>query len=244
LSIPVTVSAPQDLGEVGYKFQFHTDAGLLESVASVLMLPIEAVSPRTLASAALVEDDDWQFDLVYRQIGQDSAPRIGGILHCPTQFRARKLSTQRGTVARAPDCFFEDTTYRVTLIDRKKGLFKEVFRLERPGAEKPGLEIPVVWTRVGFLSSMPERVYLGPRAARVFLRCPDERVELTRVVSVPRGVKAVVSSPREVSIALADNAPLVLNGAVTVETTMSARDPLRIPVVRFAVSSTGQSGRP
>jgi hypothetical protein len=75
---------------------------------------------------------------------------------------------------------------------------------------------------------------LGLRPARVFLRCPDESVELTGVVSAPEGIKAVVSSTRELTVMLDDDAPGIIDGVVEVATTAEGRGPLRIPIVRYA----------
>lgn len=100
------------------------------------------------------------------------------------------------------------------------------------------IEVPVVWTRVEFLSAIPDRVTLGPRPIRVFLRCPDEGVEMTRVRSAPDGIKAVISSTREITIRLAEGAPDVIAGTVEVETSARGRLPLSIPVVRYARGAT------
>ena len=106
--------------------------------------------------------------------------------------------------------------------------------LKRTDDHKP-IELPVVWRRVEYLSSVPEKAFLGARPARVFLRCSDDRVELTRVLGAPKGIKAVVSSPRELTVMLGDDAPAVIQGFVEVGTTAKGRPPLRVPVVRFSV---------
>ncbi len=69
---------------------------------------------------------------------------------------------------------------------------------------------------------------------RTFLRCPDDGVELTKILSVPAGIKAVVSSTRQVTVSLADNAPGVIDGVIEIGTTAEGRPPLRLPVVRYA----------
>jgi hypothetical protein len=237
LRIPVTVTTPSDVSDVTYKFQFQTDAGLWETVASVLMLPTQTVSPRTLASPVLVESEDWEFDLTYRRIFQSTSTADAAELVYPKQFNGTRVGTNSGAVARAPGYMFEDTTYRVKLLNRDEGTFKEVFRVKRAD-DKGDLEVPAVWNRVSFLSPSPAKAYLGTRTARIFLRCPDETVELTRVASTPKGVRAVVSSPREVSISLKEDAPFVLDDILTVETTLKSHPPLKIPVIRFTLSQS------
>ncbi len=95
----------------------------------------------------------------------------------------------------------------------------------------------MVWQRVPYLSSTPAKINLGSRPIRAFLRCPDEAVELTRVLSAPRGIKAVVSSTREVTVAADGDAPEIMSGSVEIGTTAQNRPPLRIPVVRYAPSA-------
>jgi hypothetical protein len=164
-------------------------------------------------------------------------------LVCPAQLSATKIDTRHGIVAQAPDYTFEDATFKVALRDRKEGTFKETLRV-RYGGGVTDLEVPVVWSRVGFLSPSPAKAYLGARPARVFLRCPDEAVELTRVTAAPKGVRAVVTSPREVSISLTTVAPLTMDDMVTVETTLQNHAPLKIPVIRFAMATNVEKGKP
>jgi hypothetical protein len=94
-----------------------------------------------------------------------------------------------------------------------------------------------VWRRVEYLSAMPDRAFMGPRTLRVFLRCPDERVELTQVLSTPKGVRAIVSSPLEVNVMLTDDAPPIIDGVIIVGTTAKDRPPLRIPATRYSVAT-------
>ena len=69
---------------------------------------------------------------------------------------------------------------------------------------------------------------------RVFLRCPDQAVELTKILATPPGIKAVISSPSELTVTLEPGAPGVIDGVVEVATTAEGRPPLRVPVVRYA----------
>jgi hypothetical protein len=117
------------------------------------------------------------------------------------------------------------------------GQFKEVIYLLGPEGFGPRgsslAESSVVWKRVPFLSSLPERVSLGERPMRVFLRCPDESVELTDILSAPLGIKAVVSSPRELIVKLDGKVRTTIDGTIEVGTTAKGRPPLRVPVVHY-----------
>ena len=130
-----------------------------------------------------------------------------------------------------------DTTYRLTLKEKTLGLKKVVIGLKAADGERL-LELPVVWNRVPFLSSSPARAFVGPYAVRVFLRCPDESVELTRVLSAPAGIKAVVSSTREVTVVCSAEAAAVVDGEIKVATTAESYPPLRIPVARFSMAGS------
>ncbi len=95
-------------------------------------------------------------------------------------------------------------------------------------------EVPMTWKRVPFLSSMPDRVVLGKRPVRVFLRCPDTTVELTDILSSPAGTHATIRSPHEIVVALDEEASGTINGMIEVATTADKLPPLRIPVVRYS----------
>ena len=151
----------------------------------------------------------------------------------PPELTLTLLNVKSGQIGRAPEFHFEDRTYELHLEDRSIGLKKGVIYLS--GADRvPIFEVPVVWHRLPFLSTAPDRIVLGAQPVRAFLRCPDERVELAEVVSAPKGVKAVISSTREVTITLADTSPGVIDGTIEVRTTAQSRPPLRIPVVHYA----------
>jgi hypothetical protein len=80
---------------------------------------------------------------------------------------------------------------------------------------------------------VPDRITLTSQPVRVFLRCPDESVELTGVVSSPRGVRAELDSLRSIRVTMTENAPDTLQDFVEVGTTSVGSQALRIPVVRY-----------
>jgi hypothetical protein len=135
-------------------------------------------------------------------------------------------------VGGAPELAYEDTTYRVVIKDSEAGLHRDNLAIK--DGDRTSVEASVSWERVAYLSAAPAKVILGSRPVRVFLRCPDESVELTDVRSAPEGIKAVVSSTRELTVRLAPDAPGVIEGHIEVATTAEGRPPLRVPVVRYA----------
>jgi hypothetical protein len=236
LSISVELSMPPKAESESFMIQFQTDQGVIGAPASLVILCRESLSPESLGCPTLVEDETWEFELIHRAISESDRPQVRSTLDIPAQLVAMQIGTHGGRVAIAPQFAYQDTKYRLTLKDKEIGLHKALLGLKGPDGRRV-IELPVVWHRVEYLSSVPEEVFLGARPYRVFLRCPDERVELTRVLSAPKGIKAVVSSTREVTVMLGDDAPAVIDGIIEVGTTAEGRTPLRIPVVRSSLAT-------
>ncbi len=234
LSMSLSGQLPYNLHP--YILTFHTDLGQLATQATLLALPDHRLSPQSVTMQGLYEgttETEDSFEVIHRAIYDPSASRPGTELNFPPEFIAQKTATHTGRVADAPDYAFEDTTYRLTLNDRTLGLHRADILLRGADGRRI-ITTPIVWQRLPFLSSTPSRVALATQPVRTFLRCPDEDVELVRVLSAPKGVKAVLGSPREVVISPGENAPEVIDGVVEVETTAKGRSPLRIAVVRYA----------
>jgi hypothetical protein len=222
-------------GNEQYLFRAETDRGSVSIPVGLILFPRNRISPTVVGSPNLIEGDSWEFTLVQRAVFESASGPARLELQTTPEFVWTREEVKRGQVAVATQYDYEDTTYRVVLKDERLGLHKTVFALKHPDGHRE-LEIPVVWRRVGYLSAVPDRAFLGPRPFRVFLRCPDEEVELTQVLSAPEGVKAVVSSPREVTVMLSTSAPPVIDGVVRVGTTAKDRPPLRFPVSRYSVT--------
>lgn len=220
-------STPQTL-----PFNVETGQGVLLVTAHLHAMPRHQLNPETPSHTALGEREEWAFDLVHRSIWKAHAPHDPTTLDVPREFHMTRTGTQTSHVGLAPEYAYEDVTYRLTLKDRSLGLRKAVTTLVDPRNQTLA-QSSIVWQRVPFLSSVPDRILLGPRPLRIFLRCPDDSVELTKIRSTPDGVKAVVSSTREVTLQLASDAPGVINGVVEVETSATSRGPLRIPAIRY-----------
>jgi hypothetical protein len=236
----VDMTARSLYGNEHYLFRAQTDRGSVDLPIGLVLFPRNRVSPESVGCPTLVDDGSWEFTLVHRAVFEATSGPPELAFRSTPEFDLNRVDVQRGQVAVASEFAYEDTTYRIVLKDTQHGLRKSVLTFRRPD-DVAELEIPVVWRRVAYLSAVPDRAYLGPRPFRVFLRCPDERVELTRVCSAPAGVKAVVSSPREVTVMLADAAPPVVDGIITVETTDKGRPPLRFPVVRYSLASDAKN---
>ena len=165
-------------------FTFETDHGNIPVATSFYPLPRHQLDPEAPGHLSIGEDASWEFELTHRAIFEDDRPPEELTLVVPPAFTARQTDLRSARIEGAPGFSYKDVTYIVTLAHKEMGLYKEAIYLTGPGNSKHG-ESSVVWKRVPFLSSVPERVVLGEKAARVFLRCPDESVELTHVISAP-----------------------------------------------------------
>jgi len=235
-SISVELSMPPRAELENFMIQFQTDQGVVGVPVSMVILARDSLIPGALASPTLIEREDWEFEVIHRTVFESDQPAARLPLDVPAELIASEIGVHGGPVAIAPQFTYQDTKYRVTLKDKRMGLHKALLALKREEGRRT-IELPVIWRRVAYLSTAPERAFLGPRPSRVFLRCPDDQMELTRVLSTPKGIKAVVSSPRELTVTLSDDAPAVIDGVVEVGTTAEGRPPLRVPVVRFSIAN-------
>ncbi len=124
---------------------------------------------------------------------------------------------------------YTDTVYRIALKDRSIGTYKRTLQL-RPAGTAVLYEWPIIWTHHEFITGIPERDCIGKKPVRVFLRCPDEQIELTKVVSYPTGVKVMTSSPREIIIGPTGDPRDKVEGYVRVATSDAKGRQLAVPV--------------
>lgn len=233
IGVPVEIHDKRPYEAQNIVFTAVTEHGSINVPASLLAMPEHHFNPETVALPNLEESEEGTFELVHRAVFKPASPVPKARLDVPDGIEVARGESRSGVVAAMPEYRYEDTTYRFTVKDRDMGLHRSVIAL-RAADQSALLEVPVVWKRVEYLTPAPDRVTLGLRPIRVFLRCADEDVELSRIRSLPEGIKAVISSPREVTIRLAEGAADVIGGMVEVETTAEGRPPLRIPVVRYA----------
>jgi hypothetical protein len=231
--LPVKMSHRRQYQPETILFSFQTDHGAVQCPVVLDVLPSDRLNPEAPINVMLSEEDQWEFELVHRQLYRADEGRYAAELVVPPDFVATELRRESGHIARAPQFAFTDVTYTVRLVDRSLGFRRDTIGVRGPDG-RVLTEAPVLWRRLSFLSCLPDMVMLGARPVRVFLRCPDETVELTKVLSAPPGIKAVVSSPREVTVMLGDDPPEVLKGVIEVDTTAEGRGPLQIPIVRYA----------
>jgi hypothetical protein len=241
IKMPVAITSPRATGPQVSRFDVLSDHGTLGVGAPFVTLLDHDLAPQRLANTQIGEEEPWNFTLTHRFIAE-GAPGSGAYeMRFPAGFRGSIRDTSGGSVPFAPKFQYAETVYRVTLEDRSLGRHSDVIELvDLTG--KVVRTVPVLWERVPYLSSSPARVQLGKRAVRVFLRCPDESVELTRVISAPVGIDAVVSSSREVTVALSRGAANVIDGWVEVQKTYAPAKPLRFHVVRYAPDASERLG--
>ncbi len=236
LKLAVGMSGGRTFSPETYIFTFTTDQGQFTAPVALLSLPRHQLSPDTVTMNGLYEsgaDEEARFKLVHREVFEPGSRDAGVALVVPEGFVREDLGVHEGRVASAPEFAYRDSEYRLTLRDKALGLHRaEVVARDATGRKL--VEAPVVWQRLPFLSSVPDRVALSERPSRVFLRCPDEAVELGRILSTPPGIKAELDSPRSIRVALTDEAPATLQDFVEVETTAVGARPLRIPIARYS----------
>ncbi len=185
-----------------------------------------------------MRDEDQSFLLVHREIHESGTQGKRTSLVFPPEFAAQATGTDAEAIASAAGYEFQDTTYRLALTDRTLGLHRREVSLCDEGGRQI-MATPVVWQRLPFLSTTPNRLCLSSRPVRTFLNCPDESVEVVSIVSAPKGVKAVLASPREVIVTPTTDAPELMDGLIELRTTAQGQGPLKIPVVRYAPLAKG-----
>ncbi len=234
LKLAVGMSGGRTFAPETYVFTFTTDQGQFTAPVGLLSLPRHQLSPDTVTMNGLYEsnaDEEARFRLVHREVFEPGRRDAGVALAIPEGFAREDLGVREGRVASAPEFAYRDSEYRLTLRDRSLGLHRAEV-VARDAAGRKLAEVPVVWQRLPFLTSVPERVALSDRPARAFLRCPDEAVEFARVVSAPPGIKADLDSPRSIRVTTTVDAPASFEVFVEVETTAAAARTLRIPIAR------------
>lgn len=233
--VPVRLSIVPSTKPQSSQFQFETDRGVVAVTAPFFTLVSHELNPDSVANHYMYESDGWSFVLTHRFIYRADGAKPDFALKFPKEFSVVPTSRREGRVGGAPEYAFGESSYRMTLNDHALGSRKASVRVISPSGAAL-LDASVVWKRVAFLSTVPDRVILGTRPVRVFLRCPDEGVELTKVLSAPGGIEAVVTSAREITVMPGEHAPAVVDGTIEVGTTAEGRPPLRVPVIRYRPS--------
>ncbi|MEW4567674.1 hypothetical protein AB1L88_07370 [Tautonia sp. JC769] len=236
VSLDIDLSNPRTIADKNHPFSVQTDAGTFQLGARLQAIPRHRLHPESINHSALVESQDWTFDLTHRSIFPTNEPASETELTLPAGFEAERIGTTSGKVHDASGYSYQESSYRITLRSTSLGLHREEITLQSPSNQTLARST-IVWRRSPHLSTVPGRAILGPRPVRLFLRCPDETVELTNIHSVPEGIEAVVSSIREVTVWLADDAPSVIDGEIEVGTTAEGKPPLRVPVIRYTTST-------
>lgn len=236
VEIAVKLSPGMNYSPQSFPFTVVTSKGTFTTIAQLHSIPNHILNPLSITMNGLYEGGsvatENSFEIIHREVFDPRLGRSKTRIVTPQQFSATRSRVQEGIMKDANDIVYIDTTYLLTLNDESLGLHRESILLVDDNG-KMIRETPVVWQRLPFLSSVPDKALLGARPLRCFLRCPDESIELLRVVSMPNGVRAIVTSPREVTISLSPDAPEIINELVEVATNKSG-EYLKIPVVRFA----------
>jgi len=216
---------------------FKTDKGLTFARAAVSLFPKHNLNPDAIMLGSIFENEEQAltFHVTHREVikrgEQFEVTRV--VLPAADMVVSPGVRIDEGPVGDTRELLFKDTVYSVNVMNRSLGDHKEVIAL-KDRRDRVLIELPVIWQRIPFLSSAPDRVILGDRPVRVFLRCPDSSVELTRIAAHPAGVNAVISSTREVTVWATEETAAIVDDALTIETSWRDHALLRIPIVRFS----------
>jgi hypothetical protein len=215
-----------------FNLNFETSSGRLSVPAELHTLPDHVLDPSTVSLHPIEGEETEPFTLVHRQVHARGEPDVVAVLKTSGPFSIVPTDRMGGRVAGAPGLVYVDQTYRVQLTDSSLGLHKDELVLSDPLGRRLAAAT-VGWDRSKYVDASPGRVVLGRRPVRVFLRCPDPSVELIAVTRAPVGVKAIVSSPRELIVMLDKDPPNQIGGLIEVETTAAAHPSLTVPVLRY-----------
>jgi hypothetical protein len=218
----------------GYPFELFTDVGEYSTVLNLRAIPRHVLDPKAVTNSTLIEDDGWEFECVHREMAKRGDKFRQTVLVASPDLIVQSVGdVRRGELMADTYYEFIDKTYKVTLTDRAFGLKKGALTLKAATGEKI-TEIPVIWRRTPFVSSSPDTIRLGNQPVRVFLRCPDPAVELVKVVQAPPGVKALITSERELTVSVTDGVAPTIKSELIVETSTQRARHLVIPIIRYA----------
>ena len=212
-------------------FTIDTNRGQFHPHAFIQTISLDSTTPNSLVIHHRLKEPSNSVEFVHRHLlpsGETWAP----ILKAPPNFKIAQLNTQAGTVAGHSGYEFIDTRYLVELTDSAVGNFNDQITISSVEG-RPVATIPVTWQRRPNLSTSPDRILLGPKSVRVFLASDDETIEFRDVSSVPEGVRAVITSPREITVSLAAPANKLINSHLEVRTTSDSDPLVRVPVIRY-----------
>ncbi|MGC8638279.1 MAG: hypothetical protein ACP5XB_00195 [Isosphaeraceae bacterium] len=119
-----------------YLLRFETDQGTLNAPVSVALLCKHSFHPDMLGSATLIEQDEWESELVHRALVERGHEADRVVLDVPPELEASKVGTHRGRVDVAPHFEFIDTTYRLALKDKSLGLKKALIGIKSTQGER------------------------------------------------------------------------------------------------------------
>jgi hypothetical protein len=216
LRLPVSIQPQAHYEPLDTLVTIDTNLGRYFAEGLLRTIPTDDFQPGTVSNTTLREQEEWTFEIVVRSVFLGAGHPPARTLDVPGgEFSMLQVSEVSGAVAALPGYRYVDRTYRLSLLGRRIGIQKTEAVL-RGGDHRDILRLPILWKRSEFLSPHPERVILGPRPIRVFVSCPDDSVELTRVLQTPRGISVVIASPRELIVKLDGTFTGTISGTIEV----------------------------
>ena len=236
LAIPIAYNPGRTSQPQSAAFTFETNFGVLRVMAGFHPLPEHQIEPESISHEIYEGDEEWSFDLTHWRAVKSADTSPTRVIALP-DLELEQLSTHVGALIGMPGITREDISYRVRLKSGAIGPHKSAISVvDAQGRELTSAS--VIWRRLPFQSTVPDRVTIGQAPIRVFLRCRDDSVELAYVVSVPDGVRATITSPRQLTVQLMAGYAGPVNGAIEVETSAMGRNPLKMPVVRYVATAS------
>lgn len=243
MNVDISITSTSASSPQSSQFLINTDKGNFTVQVPYFVVLSHQFDPEIITNNSLNEENTWTFELTHRHIYLIGNNPDDFSIEFPSSFQIEKIGTSGGLVGSLNNYKYSDTKYKLILTDRSLGMHKNVIVL-RNSEGRVIHETPIVWNRVPYLSTAPERVAIATRPVRVFLRCPDDQVELLKVLSVPKGVKAVITSTRELTVMLDEHPPEILRGEIEVQTSAQGKPPLKFMVVRYAPSIPKPQSKP
>lgn len=169
LSLSVIFDERRQSGPQVLDMSAETDHGTLRAPVRISFFPDNVIKP-TQASVHLTENEEGQpISIIHEQLVKSKdTPAVD--ISVPTALKCTKISSVDRPFDEEPDLIQRTTEYAISIKSRQLGLFKERIILTDKGTGLQS-EFSILWKRVPFLSSIPEKVFLipGGRGVRVFL---------------------------------------------------------------------------
>ena len=166
VTIPVSIQNKKTSLPQAVNFVVHSNHGQLFVPTDYTFLSTFFLDPETPNYGSLSEDGSWDFDVTKRSIHHGDGEQPKTKLSVPDGFQAVLRSSHSGIVDAEKSFVFEDEVYRISLVNKDLGPHKAVLALlDEKGTVLS--ESKISWTRLPYLSSIPETIFWAIRLPRI-----------------------------------------------------------------------------